>query len=102
MNPHALLLLATLPAAGLASELLWDHPGDPRLERFTVHQDSAEVHTIPDPAARSVPTDPAWFSGGHEYTMRACSATACSEPSNAIYVPVPPSGMTLQFSWDNE
>jgi len=101
MNPQALLLLlATLPATAFSSTLVWDYTDDPRVERFTVQRDAEDVHTVSDPSARSLKTDPEWFTGGAEYTLRACSPTACSDRSNAIYVPQPPTGVRLEFTWE--
>ena len=90
------LALLLIPAFASAAQIEWDWHGDEsRITEFRLYKDGSEHYVLSDPTARTLDTDNAGMTPGAEYTMRACNPDACSEPSNAIWIPQAPGGVTL-------
>lgn len=95
----AFLLATSLSAT--AATLEWDFTEDPRVTHFTLYEAATEVHTVNDPTARQLDLDAAGLvlQPQTEYTLRACSDSACSEHSNPLWMPVSPGGLKLTIEF---
>ena len=79
------LLLAFAGVQLMAAEVAWDWPyDDARVTHFRIDADGAEIARTTDANARSVPVD---LAGGETLTAVACSDSACSPPSNPLWIP---------------
>jgi hypothetical protein len=93
---YLIAALAAPPVLASDRQLAWDWEGDEsRITELRIYQDGTEHYTLSDPTARTLDTDTAGLTQGAEYTMQACNPNACSEPSNAIWIPQSPGGVKL-------
>ena len=97
----AIALLLATPFATTAATLEWEFAEDPRVTHFTLYEAATEVHTVNDPATRQLDLDAAGIvlQPQTEYTLRACSDSACSAHSNPLWVPVSPGGLKLTIEF---
>lgn len=95
MYPIGLLLVlaaSSLPAA----ELAWDWPHeDARVTHFTINADGEEISRTTDATARSVQVT---ITGGETLTAYACSESACSPPSDPLWIPYGVKNIRLTWS----
>ena len=69
----------------MAAEVAWDYPSqDERVTYFRVDADGAEVARTADAQTYSLQVN---LVGGETITAFACSDSACSPPSNALWIP---------------